>query len=296
MPSDETRQVNRALFNQLSELLSQIGLTGLFDYRNGRPSGWLWSKITSGEIDNEVRLITEVEETEAFKNRYGIILEQRRQAAAGQPVQVLTMQEVRATETQMANVMRANGLPSYLYDNYEDLQRLMRQGLSPKEVEDRVMVAWTRVQESPPEVREEFNRFYGIRNGDKALAAFLLDPDKTAAELDRQARTAYAAGIGKSMGVDITRRQANEIAGRNLADQTVLAGMNQAAGMANLTVETISEAANLTAADTVDATLLGDADAATSIERRTIGRQANAGGAVGGALYGNAGVAGLTRD
>lgn len=284
---------NETLFAQISQYLSSMDLGGLFSMAGGKPSGWLWDQITSG-IDNQAAIQISMENTTQFQQRYGVIAQIRKQAAAGEPVHVPTVAQVREYETTVASTMRQAGIPNFMYDSYQDLQDLMLKGLSPLEVEQRLGQTWDRVQNTDPAVREQYGQFFGIQ-GDAALAATYLDPTKTLASLERMSRMAYTGGMGHRMGVDIDSATAERIANLPSTDAQIVQGLGQVGQMetSGILTESLDESGkDLTNKTATDATFFGDGTALSDLERRAAERGSLGKGGVGGAARTNAGMIG----
>lgn len=290
-----TNDPNVELFQQIASYLNDMGLGGLFNVgSDGTPGGWLWDQIVSG-IDSEQALNIALEQTSEFKSRYGIISELRDQASKGQAVHVPTVAEVRQYEQQAAALFRNAGLPSWMYDSWQDGQELMRKGMSIAEVEQRLGSAWERVQNADPAVREAFTQFYGYE-GDAALAAAFLDPTRTVASLERASRAAYTAGMGKSYGLSIDQQTAERIADQPKTESGIAQDLQQTAQIigSGLTSATISESpTDLTNQDVLNAVAFGDGKSASTMERRQIERKAQQSAVPGGALRTNRGLTGV---
>lgn len=289
---------NEQLFSLIGQYLSDADLGDLFVIgTDGSPGGWLWDQITSG-IDSEAAIQIALEATPQFQQRYGIIGELRAQAANGQAVHVPTVGQVREYEQTVTRLMRQAGLPEFMYDSWNDAQQLMRQGLSPLEVEDRLGQAWDRVQNTAPEVRQAFSDFYGTLVGDAALASTFLDPTRTMAALDRQSRTAYTAGMGRRLGINLDQTTADRVAALPRTEAGIVEGLGQISQLQGSGIfnETIGErnATDLAAETTgVDATFGGDGTASALLERRALERSAQRAAVPGGALRTNEGVTGV---
>jgi hypothetical protein len=274
------------IFNQISRYLSDMDLGGLFSVTNGQPGGWLWDQITSG-IDDQAVIQLNLEGTQQFQTRYGVIADVRAQAASGQAVHVPTVAQVREYEQTVASSMRQAGLPSFMYDNYADMQQLMRQGLSAVEVEQRLGQTWERVQNTDPMVRQQFDAFFGVQ-GDAALAAMFLDPAKTLSSLERMSRTAYTAGMGSRMGVSLDQATADRIAGSPSTDAGIYQDLGTLGGLQGSGIfnESFGESGqDLTAQGTgVDAVFGGGVNNSQAdiekrrLERAAVGQAAQGGG------------------
>lgn len=287
--------VNQQTFKQLAAFLGSYGLGSLFSVDDqGLPAGWLWDQITNG-VDSEAVLTLALESTPQWQQRYGIITEMRNEFATGKAdVVVPTMEQVRDYETQGAQMMKLAGFPTWFYDSYQDMQGLMRQGVSLAELQQRVGESWSLVNNTDPAVVQAFEQFYGMQ-GEAALASFYLDPDRTIADLDKASRTAYAGGMGKSLGLNIDKQLAERMADLPDSPDAIVENLTQVAELQGRGVfnEGITETADLTAeTEGVGATVFGDGAAAAAIERRIATRRANAASSTGGAALTSAGQVG----
>jgi len=258
----------QGVFSTLAEQLRSIGLQELFTLdAQGNPSGWLWNQIQQG-IDTPEELMVRLQQTDTFRNRFGVILEQQRRAGKGEPVYVMSPAEVIEYENRVKQVMKSAGMPPGFYDEPEDFSKLMLSDMSVAEVEQRVTQAFDYVQAAPPEVKAAFNNYFGTGQGDKALAAFALDPQRTLRDINKATRTAYAGGIAQRYDVAINRQTAERIAELDLSENEVRSGMSQVSMQSRLYGESIGEATDITSDDGVSAIFEGDSDAATAINRR----------------------------
>lgn len=282
---------NTNLYNEIGAYLASIDLGGL--YQPGATSGWLWDQITSG-VDSQSALQISLEQTQQFQSRYGVISRIRAQAQTGTPVHVPSVAEVREYENTVANTMRAANIPTFMYDNYQDLQSLMEKGLSAVEVEQRLGQTWERVTNTDPAVRNAYQQFFGIA-GDSALAATYLDPSKTLNNLERMSRTAYTAGMGQKMGITVDQATADRVAASPSSDSGIIQELGQLgqvekSGILNESLgERGTDLSNKTAED---ATLFGSGQAQSDLERRALERSALSRNSAGGAVRTNQGLIG----
>lgn len=280
-------------FNELAAYLQDLGLGSLFAVdADGNPTGWLWNQIVNG-IDTAEQLAVSIENTDAFKTRYGVISEMRKRAAAGEPVKVPTIGEVREYEDTAAKVMRQAGMPVWFYDSYTDLQSLMGKDISVAELEQRVGRGWSMVRDADPAVREAFSNFYGIAQGDAALAAFILDPGKTLSSIERSSRAAYTAGYGRTMGVDVDKQMAERLSALPKTEAGISQDLGEVARMSNLYKESITETTDLTSQTGLEAVAFGNAEAQAQLQRRLTERQANDRATTGGAIFTQQGATGV---
>lgn len=286
---------NRDLFSQISQVLTEAGLGNLFTVNpDGSPGGALWTQITSG-LDNQAALMLWFENTPEFQQRFPVIAQARQRDASGQMGAVPTPAQVLAYEREVGQQLRLAGLPSFMYEDRNYVQNLMANDLSADEVEARLGQAWTLVRNSDPAVLNQFTEFFGIQ-GDAAMAAFFLDPDRTLASIDRVARTAYTAGMGDTLGINLSREVADRIAGLPTTaggiwqDLTAAARFDVPGGVLD---EGFTETLDLSMDDVIDSTFFGDGEAANAIERRILERQANSRSSMGGAAITQRGAVGV---
>lgn len=280
---------NKQVFSNVATILNDAGLGSLYTIGpDGTPGGWLWTQITNG-IDDSATLQLAFEQTPEFQQRYPAIAQIR--AAGGNPPKPA---EVREYEDTVGRVLRQSGLPAEFYDTPQEKQALMASGLSAAEVEQRLGASWEQVRNTDPAVRAAFTEFFGIE-GEAQMAAFFLDPTNVQAKLDRSARTAYTAGMGRTMGLNIDKTIADRIAGLPKTDAGIVQDLQSAATIAGsgLLTETIGETTDLNDATALGSVALGDGAATSSLERRVLERQANAKATVGGAAATQRGITGL---
>lgn len=279
-------------FRTLASYLDSMGLGQLFSVdAQGNPGGWLWQQLQEG-VDTPEELRARVEQTDVWQTRFAVIVEQRKRQAAGQPVQVMTPAEVVEYEQTAAQMMRRYGLPTWFYDEQSDFNKLILNGLSPAELESRIGGAYNQIANIDPTIREQFSQFYGVE-GDAALVAFFLDPDKTEAQLDKVALASRAGAMAKEFGLELTRDQAELF---SLFDRTAagvaqdLTEMNAQSGLIR---EGYGEAEDLDSTVVFDAVVRGDAESRRLLEGRALRRQANARAGAGGGLATQEGLIGL---
>lgn len=295
--ADAVNQRNRALFSTISQAITAAGLSGLFSIdANGNPSGRLWDAITGG-LDNEAAVMLWFEQQPEFQARFPVIGQLRTNGAGGGVGLIPTPGQVREYEARVGGAMRLAGLPSSFYEDPMYLQSFMAQNMSAVEIEERLGRSWELVRSTDPAVMEAFQDFFGI-GGDAAMAAFFLDPDRTLATLERQARTAYTAGMGRTLGLNLDQAISDRIAGLPSTeggiyeDLTTVSAMERPGGVFT---EGFTETADLEAETTgIDAVVFGSGDATAAIERRILERQANERSSLGGAAVTAAGAVGLS--
>lgn len=286
-------EASRQIFNELGSYLQYLGLGNLFSTASdGSPSGWLWDQITQG-IDTPEQLIISLEGTREFQTRYSVLFDLRRRAAAGEPVAIPSIAEIREYEDTVSSMMRQAGMPSWFYDSYTDAQELMGKGISASELEARIATGWTTVRDINPQIRQAFSDFYGVGSGDAALAAFVLDPTRTMASLERASRAAYTAGFGATMGMTVDKQLAEQVAAIPKSEAGIYQDLTEASRLRGLTVEGITETQDITDRTALQAVSLGSAEAQSALERRLMERQAQERSSTGGAAMTQEGLVGV---
>jgi len=280
-------------FRTLSGYLNSMGLGSLFTVDSqGNPGGWLWTQLLSG-VDTPEELRAAAEQTNVWRDRFAVIVEQRNRQAQGQPVQVMEPGEVIEYEKSASQLLRRFGAPAWFYDQQADFNNLILNGVSLPELEQRLAGAYNTVANVSPEIKQTFQQFYGVGESDGAMLAFFLDPNKTQEQLDRAAMAAYAGGISKEYGFDLSKDRAELFA---LIDRTpagVAQDLSEVNALGNQLNENFTETDDINPNDAFDAVVLGDARARSRLERRVIERKAVDRGGQGGALMTQQGVTGL---
>lgn len=284
---------NDPIFNLLASQLSSLGLGALFTVGpNGEPGGWLMDQLRQG-FDTSDELMLALANTDVFRNRFGVITEQQRRAAAGQPEYVMSPAEVIEYETKIRQTAQAAGVPAWMFDTPEEIGKLILNNISANEFAQRVQQTYDYVRVAPPEVRSYFEQFAGVGQGDSMLAAYVLNPERTISQLDQIRRSAYTAGMADRFDVAITRQAAEQIAQLPQTEAGIVEGLRQVAAQSALYDEGLFETGDLTAArEGVASVFEGDAAATTALQRRQATRAAVDRAATGGAAVTQRGVVG----
>lgn len=283
---------NNQLFDLFAASLREVGLGELMSYSNGQPGGWLWNQIQSG-VDSYEAFATAFESTDVFRNRFSVIVEQKARAAKGEPVQVMTPQDVISYEKEVTQLMTEAGIPKWFYDEPEDFNQWILRNISPAEIKRRTEQTFEYVDNAPPEVRQMFSEYYGVGEDRGALAAFILDPERTAARVEKAKETAFIGGMAKKFEIDLNKSRATQLAEMGLTDLGVVNTLTELNRRAGLFRESRFEDGDISIENEgLDAAFLGDSDAQTAINRRLIGRQALNRSSTGGAVATNEGLVG----
>jgi len=145
-------------------------------------------------------------ETEQYKTRFAGN-EARRRAGFN----VLSENEYLYLENAYRQQLRSAGMPKGFYDSPEDFTAMIGGDVSIAELATRVNQGYEAVKNADPQVVKEMKRLYGVN--DSQLAAYFLDPVKSAPMLVEQAKSAQiAAEATKQAGLKITSKQGEQLA------------------------------------------------------------------------------------
>jgi hypothetical protein len=153
----------------------------------------------------------------------------------------MTEAEYVAYERSAAGLFRVAGLPDGFYDSPEDFANLIANEVSVNELSSRVQTAFVAVAQAPQVVKDKFAEFYGP-NSDKALAAYMLDPDKALPMIESQIASANFAGIGSRFDFNIGQPRAEQMSREGIDGSQVAGGFAQADRMRALSRDTVLEA------------------------------------------------------
>ena len=137
-------------------------------------------------------------------------------------------------EDQYQNMMRQYGLPPSYYEKDQfgtqaNLQQFIAADVSPAELEDRLQIAFDRVQNAPPEVIESLRAFYpDITNGD--VLAYTLNPKQAIQDIRRKVTAAEIGAGAVQAGLGLRRERAEELGRFGITGQQAQAGFQQIAG------------------------------------------------------------------
>lgn len=268
-PAQPLTSAQQDAFSRLNQILNQYGLGSL--------ATWIRSKIVQGASDSQILL--ELYDQPAFKQRFPAI--QARRDAGLTP---LNPTEILAYEQQVSQLMHMSGLPaSFASSTYA--QDLLGHDVSIAELSTRIEQGFMKVSQGPQEVRDKFAQYFGV-NGDAALAALFLDPDKSLPELEKWAMSAYVGGIGSRYGVNVGLAKARDIADTGLSEAAVWQGYRQLDTLSPLFSETLGETVDLTKEGVgVDAVFGTAPGAENTLDRRRQTRVNDFGGQPGGGAY-----------
>ena len=212
-PSPETMNARQSAREYLSGLFKQFGFADA-DVASlmGSVEGWIQSGLADAGTD---AVLMKFRDTDIYKRRFAGMAEL---ISRGQSI---TEAEYIGLESSFRNVMQNYGLPVTYYDSPEDYARLIGAGLSPKEVEERVVAA---KQAMNPLVAAELREYYNIEDGD--LTAYMLGltdekglrlaSARNQEAIRTQGRAAQIGAAAERAGFSMDRAYAERLGGTSL--------------------------------------------------------------------------------
>jgi hypothetical protein len=188
-------------------------------------------------------------------------------------------------ENQIVQTLKFFDLPAGFYDDRATLGKMIGNEVSPKEVQDRAQLAQDLARAADPNVRDALKNFYKV--GEGMITAYFLNADAALPLLEKAAKTAEIAGIGKTYGFnDFGMEEAEALGVKDTYAKLSQSDMTKAFGRASQLAATQSRLAYLEKGQYSDrealaATIEGDQQAILASEKRAQREQARFGGSSG---------------
>ena len=200
-------------------------------YGLGELSDFVYNEIIAKEtvnINNPDAIIFAIRDQPAYKKRFA-----GNAARLNKGLSELDPASYIGLENQFRQTLQSNGLPANFYDQTEDFQTLIEGDVSPAELNERVQQGYRAVADADPAVKEQMKNLYGVDEGQ--LAAYFLDPKRTAPLLTRQAQAANIAARGLEQGgIQLSGAFAEDLARRGITEQQARAGFAEVGGLGEL--------------------------------------------------------------
>jgi len=214
----QKRKASESAYSLLYDEFSRMGLGSLV-----QP---LQKFIQDGLSEAEFTL--RLRETDAYKKRFAA-----NQARIAKGLAALSEADYVDMEDRYQNVMRQYGLPESYYQRgdlgrQESFEKLLAADVRDDELADRLNVAYNRVINAAPQIKESLKQFYpDITNGD--ILAYTLDPEKAILDIKRKV-TAAEIGAGAAIaGLGTTRARAEELAAFGVTSKEAREGFQNVA-------------------------------------------------------------------
>ena len=253
LAASRRRQDARSTINTV---LATYGLEGLADFT--------YNEIIVKEtvnINNPDAIIFALREQPTYKKRFaGNAARLKAGLAELDPASYIGL------ENQFRETLRSNGLPANFYDGNDDFQALIEGDVSPSELNERVQQGYRAVVDADPEVKRQMQNLYGVDEGQ--LAAYFLDPQRTAPLLTRRARAAQISARGLEQGgIQLTSQLAEDLARRGITEAEAARGFGEIGRLGELTQQFAGET-SLSQEELVGAGLGTNVQAQQELERR----------------------------
>lgn len=209
---------NESAFDIIANTLKFYGLVTDTDTRLLDEIRPLWTQKVIGPASTVDDIGIQLRDSAVFKERFPANALLAAQGKAQYSVSQYLQQEA-AYKSQLI----AAGMPTGFYDSPKDFQNWIANDVSPDEIGARIQSGYQAVRQADPQVVQEFQRLYGVSEGD--LAAYFIDPERMRPTFDRYAaqRQARAAAVSAE-----ATRQANLTLSQQQAESLVLSGITDA--------------------------------------------------------------------
>jgi hypothetical protein len=188
-------------------------------------------------------------------------------------------------ENQIVQTLKFFDLPAGFYDDRATLGKMIGNEVSPKEVQDRAQLAQDLARAADPNIRQSLMDFYKV--GEGAITAYFLNADVAMPLLEKAAKTAEIAGIGKTYGFnEFGMEEAEALGVKDTYAKLSQSDMTKAFSRASQLAATQSRLAYLdknqySDREALAATIEGDQQAILASEKRAQREQARFGGSSG---------------
>jgi hypothetical protein len=221
--AQQTAQRRQDARTTMAAVLDTYGLGDLSDF--------VYNEIIAKEtvnINNPDAIIFAIREQPAYKKRFaGNAARLKNGLSELDPASYIGL------ENQFRQTLQSNGLPANFYDQAEDFQAFIEGDVSPSELNERVQQGYRAVADADPAVKEQMKNLYGVDEGQ--LAAYFLDPKRTAPLLSRQAQAANIAARGfEQGGIQLSGQFAEDLARRGISEQQARAGFAEVGALGEL--------------------------------------------------------------
>lgn len=277
-------------FGIIRQTLEFYGLTDqafLDEVRN------LWTAEEIGPGDDINSIGIRLKDTKAFQDRFPA-----NKILADQGKQQFTVSQYLMMEADYKRTLQQRGMPPGFYDQPSDFQNFIAQDVSPDELGARIDQGYQAVRNAPANVVAEFQRLYGVSEGD--LAAYFIDPTRARPtfdryEAERQARSAaISAQAQQQAQIQLQTQEAEALARAGVTSEQAQTGFTDIAESQGLFAGQMQGEQAVSQAEQIGATFGTNAAARKAIAERRRRRTAQFEAGGGFAGQGQASATGLT--
>lgn len=216
-PAPGTSAADKSAKALIDQFLSEYGLGSLGS------TAWQW--YLTGQSPDQILL--NLRETPEYQARFPAMKTLSKRGQAISERDYINFERSIATQNQAAGLTED-------WNDPQDIQKLLESNVSPAEYQARLQARQTAVWQSPPEVRQALQDYYGISAGQ--LTAFWIDPDRALPLIQRDLAAAQAGGTAQRTGFgQLDRDYAEHLADLGLTQEQLDVGFNRVAGMDQIT-------------------------------------------------------------
>ena len=196
----------------------------------------LWEYVIDSGVRNDDQLWLWIQGRPEFATRFPAFKKLQEEGRAISPTQYMEL------EKSYLSIMRGANIPPTFFDKPDDFTDLIVGNVSPAEFQSRVEKGYKRVAESDDLIKEAFKSYFGVE-GDAALAAFFIDPDRSAPALERavQAAEIQSAALRSNSSVDLS--YASKLTDMGVSYEQAMQGFQRLNTMQSLFTAGIGETA-----------------------------------------------------
>lgn len=227
---------------------------------------WVWGD------KSEDAIIMEFRKSDAYNKRFTGMADLVKRA------QFMSEAEYISLERDMRNVMNSWNIPKGFYDDYTDFGRFIANGVSVKEIDDRIRSAQTFLDTGASSEYKDALRALGI--DDTGLLAYVLDGDRAQSIITQQMKQTALAGAANQFGFDIDAAESDRYSSW-MGQQFDSIGVDQRAALEKTLAELGTIAMNderlasidreaFQREDTLDAELMNDQSKRLASQRRAL--------------------------
>ena len=256
----------RNVFDDAKAMIESWGIETSGGFMN-QLRDWVWKDYSNDRVMMEFR------KSATYNNRFTGMKDL---AARGQ---FMNEQQYIALERDYRNTMAQWDLPTGFYDSYDDFGRFIANGVSVKELDDRITSAKTILdQDTDPNYKKALMQL-GAGEGD--LLAYVIDGDKAQSMVQKKLRTAALAGtaMGTDAFEDMNANDLDRYAAAlgaeydNISAEEMAQLQRRVGATANIAerdsfLSSLENDTTFQKADLLDAEFLGDMDKTMASQRR----------------------------
>jgi hypothetical protein len=288
----EAARIEAQRNNSLDEAMEMMSNWGLSDIAGVRDmvKGWIWQDKSAAYAISEFR------KSKQYNDRFTGM------AKLVERGQFMNEAQYIALEREFRNTMAQWDIPEEFYDEYKDFGGFIGNGVSVKEVDDRIASAKQFLDESVDQSYRKALENLGVSDG--AIMAHLLDADRAQNAIQKQIKQAATMGAANRSGFDLDADEGSKY-GSILGDQYNRFGTDQRVALEKQFGELGRVAGNqeklagierdiaFQKEDILDANLLNDEEKMTASQRRAEREKNRFGGSSGfraGVSFGGTGI------